>query len=942
MVRANRSRTTSCGKRFCGGRCACASTLRVLPNGSTTPDARLSDDPALLDLPQRLSVFGATRLTTDQLAVLSTLGLHRDVHLWLPHPSPQMWQRLADRPIPPRRRDDDSALVVRHPLLASLARDVRELQFRLRGTDFADIEHPAPARPRTLLGRVQADIAADIAADAAAGGSEEVVAPDGTVAVHVCHGPARQVEVLRESLLHLFVADETLQPRDVIVMCPDIETYAPLIRASFGQGVLGHPAHGLRVRLADRALHQTNEVLSVLDVLLTIADGRITASQVLDLAAAGPVRTRFGFDDDDLERVAGWSAEAGARWGLSPGQRTAFGLGDFPQNTFRTALDRVLLGATADETEGTWLKMALPLDDVDSNDIDLAGRFAEYIDRLDVTVRKLRVPQSAVAWRQQILTGLDLLTDLPAAQSWQRAQANRELAEALGDGGDTELRLSDMRALLGSRLAGRPTRSNFRTGELTVCTMVPMRSVPHRVVILLGLDDEVYPRTGAVDGDDVLARDPMLGERDPRSEDRQLLLDAIMSAQQKLLLFFTGADPVNGSQRPPAIPLSEVIDVLKRTVDPEKIDEVVQRHPLQPFDPRYFRTPDPFSFDRSALAGAQASERQPQPVPAFLPAALPPRPPEDVDLDELVAFAIHPTQAFLRQRLGIRIPDVDDDVADALSIELNGLEEWDIGDRMLTARLAGTTLETFRDTEWRRQSLPPAKLGQNAFRRVGQDVEMLVHMCLPVHEGAPESIDIDVDLGNGRRLSGTVAGVHGNRLARSSYSTLAPKHRMQAWVRLLALAVSRPETQWLGVVTGRARGRGAMRSILTPPDDPAAELARLVELRDRGLCEPLPIATKASAEYADRRESGAGVEDATEAAAKEFSGTFGDGKDRHLVHVYGDGVTFAHFIAATPDSTEATWSEEPTRFGVVARRLWAPLLACEMSEKIAPSRSGRS
>lgn len=900
--------------------------------------ARLRDEPDLVDLPQRLSVFGATRLTTDQLAVLSTLGLHRDVHLWLPHPSPQLWKRLADRPIPQRRRGDDSVLTVRHPLLASLARDVRELQFRLRGTDFEDVEHPSPPRSKTLLGRMQDDVAAD----AAIGGSDGTVEPDGTVVVHVCHGPARQVEVLRESLLHLFVGDETLQPRDVIVMCPDIETYAPLIRASFGQGVLGHPAHGLRVRLADRALHQTNDVLSVLDVLLTIADGRITASQVLDLAASGPVRTRFGFDDDDLERIAGWTAEAGARWGLSPGQRTAFGLGDFPQNTFRTALDRVLVGATADESEGAWLKLALPLDDIDSNDIDLAGRFAEYIDRLDVTVRKLRVPQSADAWREQILAGLDLLTDLSAAQSWQRAQANRELAEALGDGGDTELRLSDMRALLGSRLAGRPTRSNFRTGELTVCTMVPMRSVPHRVVILLGLDDEVYPRTGAVDGDDALARDPMLGERDPRSEDRQLLLDAIMSAQEKLLLFFTGADPVNGSQRPPAIPLSEVIDVLERTVGAAGKDRVVRRHPLQPFDPRNFRTPDPFSFDRSALAGARARLRAPQPAPPFLPSPLPTRPPADVDLDELVAFAVHPTQAFLRQRLGIRIPDVDDDIADALSIELSALEEWDIGDRMLNARLAGTSLETFRDTEWRRQSLPPAKLGQDAFRKVGQDVEMLVHMCLPVHEGEPESLDIDVDLGNGRRLSGTVTGAHGNRLARSSYSSLAPKHRMQAWVRLLALAVSRPDTQWVAVVTGRAKGRAAMRSILTPPDDPAGELGRLVDLRDRGLLEPLPIATKSSAEYAARRESGASVEEATDAGAKEWSSAFGDGKDRHLVHVYGEGATFAQFTSAASDSTEATWAEDPTRFGVLARRLWAPLLACEMCEKIAPSRSGRS
>ncbi|MCX5044395.1 exodeoxyribonuclease V subunit gamma [Aldersonia sp. NBC_00410] len=884
--------------------------------------ARLTAEPELLDLPTRLSVFGATRLTTDQLEVLGALGVHRDVHLWVPHPSPAMWDRLSRLTIPRRRRDDDSALAVSHPLLASLARDVRELQFRSRAAGFEDVAHPAPPAPQTLLGRIQDAITTDDTVRATTG-------PDSTVQVHVCHGPARQVEVLRECLLHLFADDPTLEPRDVIVMCPDIETYAPLIRASFGQGVLVHPAHGLRVRLADRALHQTNDVLAVLDVLFTIADGRITATEVLDLAAATPVRTRFGFSDDDLERLAQWTAESGARWGLAMIQRSAFGLGDFPQNTFRAALDRVLLGATADETAGEWLGLALPLDDVDSNDIDLAGRFAEYIDRLDVTVRKLSATQSAHAWREAIRSGLDLLTDVPGSQSWQRAQTNREIAEALEQGGDTELRLADMRALLVGRLSGRPTRSNFRTGELTVCTMVPMRSVPHRVVILLGLDDEVYPRTGAVDGDDVLARDPMLGERDPRSEDRQLLLDAIMSAGERLLLFFTGADPVTGSPRPPAIPLSEVIDVLERTVGATQLGEIVHRHPLQPFDPRNFRAPEPFSFDRSALAGAQASMRTPIPLPEFLPAPLPARTPADVNLDDLVNFVVHPTQGFLRQRLGIRIPDVDDDIPDALAIDLGGLDKWDIGDRMLTARLTGVEPGAFRDTEWRRGTLPPRRLGRDAYDDIERTVDMLAELCLPVHAGVPESLDVDVDLGGGRRLSGTVTGVHGTVLARSSYSRLAAKHRLQAWVRLLALAVARPDSQWTAVVTGRGMGRRAKRSTLAIPPDPATELLRLIELRDRGLCAPLPIATGASSVYADRRAGGADVELAEEAAAQEWYDTFGDAKDRHLIHVYGPAPRFVDFAAASPESDEAAWWPERSRFGVLARRLWEPLLACE-------------
>ena len=122
------------------------------------------------------------------------------------------------------------------------------------------------------------------------------------------------------------------------------------------------------------------------------------------------------------------------------------------------------------------------------------------------------------------------------------------------------MRLPDICALLQRHLAGRPTRANFRTGTLTVCTMVPMRSVPHRVVCLVGLDDGVFPRLGVVDGDDVLARRPMTGERDIRSEDRQLLLDAIGAATGNLVITYTGANEYSGQRRPPAVPLAELLD----------------------------------------------------------------------------------------------------------------------------------------------------------------------------------------------------------------------------------------------------------------------------------------------------------------------------------------------------------------------------------------------
>ncbi|MBF6180368.1 exodeoxyribonuclease V subunit gamma [Nocardia otitidiscaviarum] len=1044
--------------------------------------AHLRAEPGVVSLPRRISLFGVTRLTTDQLEVLSALSAGREVHLWLVHPSPTLWTELASngadaqadsadrsgsnaagdtsasvRAVSDRERVDradgsspssempDSLVRVRHPLLAALGRDVRELQQRLHAYDHTDTYHPpaaispgttaSPGRAersgaRTVeaasdtpeLGRPVDSAAGHViepTADCAEGGATEFsdvagsdrgdravaagfvaaatpavgtgesatgrrsvergavagassvrgvasgrtllsalqaairedrwpvavepeLAGDGTVGVHACHGPARQVEVLRDCLLHIFAADHTLQPRDVVVMCPDVESYAPLVRAAFGQWSLdtaeaGHPGHALRVRLADRAQRAVNPLLGVIGTLLELADGRVTVTEVLDLAAAEPVRLRCGFDDDDLERLREWAAETGARWGIGQRQRQAFGLGDFAQNTLNAAVDRILLGVAAGESGADWLDLALPLDDVDSGDIDLAGRFAEFVDRLAVCLRDLRGPtlaepagtaRPAGEWAAVLGRALDLLTDVTRAQAWTGVQARRELAAALEHAGDVPLRLPDIAALLATRLAGRASRANFRTGELTVCTMVPMRSVPHRVVVLLGLDDEVFPRAGGIDGDDVLARHRCPGDRDPRSEDRQLLLDAIMAAGERLVLLHTGSDPVTGAHRPPAIPLAEVLDTVRAHVGRAAMARIVRRHPLQPFDAANFRADDPFSFDPVALAGAVAARRPQRSRPVFLAAPLPSAAPGDVELTDLVAFAEHPVRAFLWQRLGIRVPEEEEEIDDRLPIALDGLTKWSMGERMLAARLNGVEADMLRAAEWRRGTLPPARMGAAVLDVIEGTVDQLVRVARPMHEIPGRTIDVAVDLGDGRRLTGTVADVHDDALLRATYSRLAPKHRLAAWVRLLALAASGSHQSWRALTLGRGQFRNPVwQSTLTAPDAATARaiLRQLVHLRDAGLTEPLPIAPSATAVYADRRCKGASVDDATLSAEQDFDSAYGERTDRYLRQVWGPALRF-------PDLTRAPaehGGDEPTRFGELARMLWNPLLANE-------------
>lgn len=887
--------------------------------------ARMTDQPSLSDLPDRISLFGPTRINTSQLEVMSALAAHRDVHLWLHHPSPALWDALTATP-PPISPVRDPALpdAVVNPLLASLGRDVRELQQRLPAGR-ADVRHPAQAQPRTVLSALQNTIRTNTPRPAS------TYPADSSVRIYACHGPARQVEVLREALLHTFTELPGLQPRDVLIMCPDIDTYAPLIQAAFGRTGT-HPGHQLRARLADRSPSAANPLFDVVATLLQLAGGRLRASELLDLAAQPPVAARFGFTPTDLTDLADWARGSGIRWGISHADRARFDLPAIAANTAMAGLDRLLLGVTAEDGTRATLGNVLPLPDIDSSDIDLTGRFAEFIDRTHTLLARFAGARPVSEWARILRDGLDLLTRIRSRDSWQRAQLDRELGDATEHGASTVLRLPDIRALLASRLAPRPTRANFRTGELTVSTLVPMRSVPHRVIALLGMDDGAFPRQTHFDGDDILARTPCVGERDPRHEDRQLLLDAVMAATDRLVVTYSGADPATGELRPPAAPIADILDALATVTE----TSVEDRQPLQPFDPRSFTEPDPFSHDTDALAGALALQSPPAPV-VLLPAPLPPAPGTDlVELAELSAFLRNPYRGFLRQRLGITVGDDPEAMSEEIPVEMSGLDSWQVGTRIMTGLLTGSPPWQVAGAETARGVLPPAELGRKAGNDAYARAARIASAVQTFMTGPGGLVDVHLNVGDGRRLSGTVTGIHDRTIVMPLYGRLRAQQRVEAWVQLLAAAAQDPGVPWRAVTIGWGGPQakpGPWRSIMTAPEDPAGLLAQLAALREAGLTEPLPLPVEAAAAFTERAATGSRPEAARRAAEQKWQSTYdapGEADDPACVYLYGPNTTFETLWTQAATVFEAGWRGSAVgRFAALALRVWEPLLAHE-------------
>jgi exodeoxyribonuclease V gamma subunit len=456
------------------------------------------------------------------------------------------------------------------------------------------------------------------------------------------------------------------------------------------------------------------------------------------------------------------------------------------------------------------------------------------------------------------------------------------------------------------------------------------------------------------DGDDLTLADPHVGDRDPRSEDRQLLLDALMAATDTLLITYTGRDERTNVERPPAVPVGELLDVVERTVRTEDgspvRDHIVVAHPLQPFDARNYTFGElvpgrVWGFDPVNLEGAKASVNPRRPPDPFLPGPLPDIDTAVVELDDLDRFLRHPVRAFLRQRLGIRLGLDVADVDDALPVELDALKRWALGDRLLTARMAGAELEACVAAERARGVLPPGALAERIFDRVVPDVQAIAIAAGadPHHEIEPVSMDVNLTLADGTRIVGTVPQVRGDVIHAVSFSRLGPHQRLQAWIRLLSLTIGHPDRAFTAVTVGRLRENGPPRTDVSVARievlgaDAAARqrtagrhLQQLVDLYRRGMREPVPIYCKTTAAWArgsaTKREG---------LAAKQWTSEWNyprEDADPEHKEVLGGIVPFARLLdeLPRPDENGEGWdTDEETRFGRYARRLWSGLLAHE-------------
>ncbi|MGD8541544.1 MAG: exodeoxyribonuclease V subunit gamma [Desulfobacteraceae bacterium] len=859
---------------------------------------RRADAPAAGELPARVSVFGLSHLPPAYLETFAALGALIPVNLFLMNPCREFWAeirspreqvritRRSAAELPPEALYLESG----NRLLAAMGSMGRAFFSLIQTFEAHWHEHFQAPRGDNLLARVQDDILS-LTEGGRAAQSRLQGAPDGSIEIHVCHSPMREVEVLHDNLLKLLDADQTLGPGDILVMAPDIEAYAPLVQAVFdGQT---DPALRIPFSIADRSLRRESRVVDGFLALLDLTGSRFEINRVLGLLACEPIRRRFGLEEADLALIGRWAREAAVRWGRDARDRTRHGLPRIAANSWEAGLQRLLLGYALPGRGRRLFQEILPYDLVEGSAAGVLGRFVAFAETLFEVVQRLEDRRSLSAWATELGEVFEIffaLDDPLAIEAQQLRSAFAALARHESAAGCREaLPLTVVRAALEGQVDSTVFGGGFIAGGVTFCAMLPMRSIPLKIICLLGMNADAFPRDSRQPGFDLMAREPRAGDRCRRDDDRYLFLEALLSARQKLIISYLGQSLQDNSPQPPSVLVAELQDYLDDVCGVAS-GALETRHRLQAFSEDYFRPGSGLSsYSREDFEAVRMRARAAVPAPFWnepLPAA-------DLNdgrlaLADLCAFWSHPARFLLQRRLGVFF-DPDPALPEEREpFVLNALEKYLILQELIQDRLAGGQPGDLLKALSAAGRLPHGNVGRVAFHELQAEAEVFCHRLQQAGSGRPlPPATVELALA-GVHLHGQIGEIFERGQVRLRFGRIKARDLMVSWLQHLLLC--HPQVAF-GNRAGLLVGRDSAVQFGVPA---AAEdlLQELLQLFFQGISAPLAFFPETALAYARARlVRGKSHAAAAEAAERVWHGNDfspGESADPYLERIFGD------------------------------------------------------
>jgi exodeoxyribonuclease V gamma subunit len=844
--------------------------LRSMKDGGASPR----------NMPERISVFGISALPPFHIQIFSALSSIIDVNLFLMNPCREFWGDIAsDREMSRlttvgKSKDvqpDDLYLETGNRLLASmgaLGRDFFQLAGDIPSEETSAFEDPGEA---TLLAAIQSDILN--LRERSSKDNAVIYEADDSIQVHSCHGPLREIEVLQDVLLDLIEKHPGIGPDDVLVMIPDIELYAPFVQAVFSMPP--DDPRRLPFTIADRGLLSESGLIDTFIRLLDLAGSRYEASRVMDILEADAVRSRFSIAEEDLALIHHWIRETGIRWGIDTESRQRLGLPAFPWNTWRAGLDRMLLGyALPSGTEDGLFTDILPFNDIEGGNTETLGNFLGFTETLFRHTTDLEEKKTLNGWADTLFNILDSFFS-DDERHLRDIQAIRRVIHELLDiqtvsGFDEKVGLDVIKAWLRQNLKERGFGAGFLTGGVTFCAILPMRSIPFKVICLIGMNDDAYPRQSRMLGFDLMASSPRIGDRSRRMDDRYLFLEAVLSARMKLHISYVGQSLKDNSLCPPSVLVSELLDYIEEGFGEAVRERIVVPHRLQAFSPDYFSGNGPlFSYSEENFRAAQSALSGLREPSAFIPALLsePEAEWKTVDLESLIYFFCNPARFLLNRRLGMYLTEAPAVADDTEPFELDHLERFLIRQDLVVRALEEDAFFDVYPVMQASGRLPHGAPGVCFYDGLSASAKEFVRKIRPRIEGGPiEPTKVDIEL-DGFHLTGRLNNVYNEGLVCYRAAKMKGRDRLRAWISHLVFNHIRSNTEEAAHTFAIFEDKAYRYS---PVEEPEKYLRIYLNVYFKGLRQLIHFFSETSLSYAEAINKGKETDQAMRSASGKW------------------------------------------------------------------------
>jgi exodeoxyribonuclease V gamma subunit len=658
----------------------------------------------------------------------------------------------------------------------------------------------------------------------------------------------------------MFDEDPHLLPKDIVVMTPDIEAYAPYIQAVFA----AQPEEGLRIpyRIADQSARGQSRLIEGFFSFLDLKGSRFSAARVMRLLEVPGVKEKFGLSQTDIENIDRWIRDTRIRWGIDGAHRQQMGLPAVSENTWSAGIQRLLLGYAMPGNNQLMFDGILPYDKVEGSEIHSYGKFLDFLHTVFQYEEELSRPKQLQQWGALLKR---LLGDLFLPEEETEAEIHnlRNIFEDVGNlqsesAFDEKLDFEPIRFYIGQRLDKLSFGSGFMTGGVTFCAMLPMRSIPFKVICLLGMNSDVFPREAQPLTFDLVVKHPRPGDRSRRDDDKYLFLESIISARDKLYISYVGQSIQDNSRIPPSVLVSELIDTVEKGFElPGKniLDHLVTVHRLQAFSPQYFQKDcGLFSYSEENRAAASFLDKNETILP-LITSILPLTQPEkeelhSLNIETLIRFFSNPTRFLLQQRLGIYLEETAGLVDRREDFELNYLDRYLVGQNLVDAGLEGRDLNDCRPAQMAMGQLPHGNVGTFYYHELSNDVERFVSKIESLKESkinGPLEARIEI---NEFTLQARLSEIYDCGLLQIRYAKQRARDLLSAWIYHLIFCEAAPKK--LVPRSAIIFKNGAWQ--FKPVDHHLQILMDLLNMFKAGLEKPLHFFPVSSLEYVQQEQ----------------------------------------------------------------------------------------